>query len=282
MPHWFVEGLATHVSNGAGIEGTQKAGAVVAMAEGKCIEPKVAHSRWRPLDRIPADMRLHMFYRQGSMFVGYLDASNPPPFKRLFEELGQGRAFDDAIVGAYGVPLARLWDKFLVQTRTEFNARSVAQLGPLCAQVPARRRCNRRRGGLHPMQRPANCRPWVGMREVEDRLHRGELRVARARQPAHVARRQGAANEEGMKREKGRQSLAAPYLIRQAFNYCRPASCSPSTMAGAASAAGATTGAALSAMTGAGAAIDGLVKVGTGVPLATIFRRLYSARTLEP
>ncbi len=139
MPHWFVEGLATYVSNGAGIEGTREAGAVVAMAEGKCIEPKVAHSRWRPLDRIPADMRLHMFYRQGSMFVGYLDASNPPAFKRLFEELGQGRSFDDAIVGAYGVPLARLWGKFLVQTRTEFNAKSVAQLGSLCAQAPARR-----------------------------------------------------------------------------------------------------------------------------------------------
>lgn len=139
MPHWFVEGLATHVANGAGAEGTQEVGAVFAMAGGRCIEPKVRHSRWRPVDRIPADMRSNMFYRQGSMFVAYLNGSNPPAFKRLLEGLGQGQSFDDAVVGAYGVPLAPLWEKFLLRTRTDFNARSASPLGPLCAAVKARR-----------------------------------------------------------------------------------------------------------------------------------------------
>lgn len=135
MPHWFVEGLATHVANGDGPEGNQEAAAVFAMASGKCIVPKVAHSRWAPTDRIPANMKLSMFYRQGAMFVAYLEAANPPAFKQLLAGLGRKQSFGDAISGAYGVPSEQLWEKFLHQTRTEFNASSVPQLGPLCGSA---------------------------------------------------------------------------------------------------------------------------------------------------
>jgi hypothetical protein len=132
LPNWFMEGLATYVSGGAGAGRVTEEGATRRMAEGACITPRTSESRLNPLERIPAKFGTNLFYRQGAMFVAYLQSANSAAFERLLDGVVRKEPFADAVTRAYGVPLEVLWTRFLEHTRTQFNRTSATPLGRLC------------------------------------------------------------------------------------------------------------------------------------------------------
>ncbi len=132
LPTWFSEGLATHLSGGAGAEMVNETGAVFAMEEGKCMTPAAQGSRLSINRHVPQVNRIDMLYRQGAMFIAYLEQRNSAAFKAMLEGVARKQTVGKAIGGAYGLALPALWGQFLEKARADFNGKSKYQAGPLC------------------------------------------------------------------------------------------------------------------------------------------------------
>jgi hypothetical protein len=113
IPSWFHEGLATLNSNGGGAETVTADDALVALREGKRFEPD--ESQWPLLPKSAASYGLipHMYYRQASLFVGFMRYKDPVAFNHLITTIQEKTPFADAVTAAYGKPLSALWDDFL-------------------------------------------------------------------------------------------------------------------------------------------------------------------------
>jgi hypothetical protein len=113
LPGWFLEGLATTVSDGAGAENVSEHDALLSMAAGRCIVPNEA-TGWMGGGRSgPPGMRSHMFYRQSAMFVNYLRSVDERRFMRALQALYVGKSLSEALAEAYGIGIAALWQQFL-------------------------------------------------------------------------------------------------------------------------------------------------------------------------
>jgi hypothetical protein len=80
-----------------------------------------------------------MFYRQGAMFVAYLERHDPIAYERMLAGIVSKQSVGEAANEAYGAPLAVLWTGFLGNTRADYN-RSAAfvENRPLCTQTQPR------------------------------------------------------------------------------------------------------------------------------------------------
>lgn len=118
LPGWFLEGLATTVSEGAGAENISEHDALVKMAEGQCIVP-VGATGWMGGGRgAPPGMRSHMFYRQSAMFVAYLRHADEDGFKHMLKAVSAGSPLEQAFNEAYGHAIDFVWRRFVNSSQT--------------------------------------------------------------------------------------------------------------------------------------------------------------------
>jgi hypothetical protein len=117
LPEWFKEGLAVYVSGGGGAENVGEEEARQAIASGRHLEPKTSGSLLFPTDATEYGMTHHMFYRQSSLFIGYLKQLNAAQFKTFLLAIEDKRPLERAFEDAYGRSLEAAWREFVVEVR---------------------------------------------------------------------------------------------------------------------------------------------------------------------
>jgi hypothetical protein len=133
LPGWFLEGLATTVSEGAGAENVSEHDALASMAEGQCIVPNTT-TGWMGGGRgAPPGMRSHMFYRQSAMFVAYVQSTDKNKFMHVLQALNAGTSLQEAFASAYGQAINSLWRRFVNTSQTLFEKVEPGSQ-PWCAQ----------------------------------------------------------------------------------------------------------------------------------------------------
>lgn len=115
LPSWFHEGLATLVSNGGGAETVSTDSAADALNHGRRFEPE--SSAWIIFPKSAASYGLtpHMYYRQASMFVGFMRESDPDAFTKMLMSIEEKVSFSHAIQSTYREDMSSIWLRFLSQ-----------------------------------------------------------------------------------------------------------------------------------------------------------------------
>lgn len=112
IPGWFLEGLAVSVSSGAGAEDVTEVQAQASIRNadrfvpddsGRMIGPKTAHNY---------GLEPQMYYRQASLFVEYLQKTNPRAFEASLVDIVNGARFREVWPKHYGHPISDLWHDF--------------------------------------------------------------------------------------------------------------------------------------------------------------------------
>ncbi|NOY65212.1 MAG: hypothetical protein GXO97_07455 [Nitrospirae bacterium] len=115
MPPWFVEGLATYVSNGGGAEDVTDTEAIQAILSGRHFVPELEGGFIFRKTASSFGLRPHMFYRQAALFVSFMKAYDEMAFKSLLWHIYRGSNFRDAFTASYSVPIKTLWNEFVVK-----------------------------------------------------------------------------------------------------------------------------------------------------------------------
>jgi len=129
VPAWFQEGLAVYVSGGGGAEKVTINEAQQSMVLGVAFTPDTSGSLIFHKSAQSYGLKPHMFYRQASLFVEYLHVIDETRFRLFLLSLEDGEGFEAAISSAYGTPLNKLWQHFILQLKIQSEyrgARSIA------------------------------------------------------------------------------------------------------------------------------------------------------------
>jgi len=114
---WFQEGLAVLVSNGGGAENVSEAEAVKAVVTGTQFAPEAQGSFWRKRSGSSYGLEPHMFYRQASLFVGYLKELSALQFGLFMLSIEDGEDFGGSFQRVYGMSIDEAWQDFVAQLR---------------------------------------------------------------------------------------------------------------------------------------------------------------------
>ncbi|QGM45617.1 hypothetical protein [Methylocystis heyeri] len=124
IPVWFVEGLAVMASGGGGAQRVSTREAERAIAQGRFIDTpdeanvfanfSLAPPRGSEKDENVA--RMHLAYRQASLFVVFLREEKPEAFKALMNRLFEGERFRQAFDASYAESLAAARARFIAKT----------------------------------------------------------------------------------------------------------------------------------------------------------------------
>jgi len=117
IPAWFQEGLATLVSDGGGAEKVSEADAAKAVLDKRYFTPEAQGSFWFPRSGSSYGLEPHMFYRQASMFVGYLKCLSEVRFGLFLLAIEDGEDFDGSFRSHYGLSIDEAWEEFVAQLR---------------------------------------------------------------------------------------------------------------------------------------------------------------------
>lgn len=118
IPPWFQEGLAVLVSEGGGAESVSVEVAKQSIISGESFKPNDSGSLFFPKTAYSFGLKPHMFYRQSSMFVGYLKENNPVQFKSLVLMLLDNEEFKVAFTKAYGKSIEKSWAEYADEIKT--------------------------------------------------------------------------------------------------------------------------------------------------------------------
>lgn len=113
IPSWFHEGLATFVSDGGGAETVSAETATAAVRQGKHFEPEDSQSVIFPKSAASYGLDPHMYYKQASLFVGFMRASDPIAFEKMLRAIETKLGFSQAIESSYHETLFSIWQRFL-------------------------------------------------------------------------------------------------------------------------------------------------------------------------
>jgi len=113
IPPWFQEGLAVYASGGGGAEKVTYEMAKKSILSGHSFAPNDSGSLIFPRSASTFGLKPQMFYRQSSMFVGYLHDSYPTGFKSFMSNLLDGAEFKAAFEDSFGQPINRAWEGFI-------------------------------------------------------------------------------------------------------------------------------------------------------------------------
>lgn len=116
LPSWFHEGLATLVSNGGGAETVSTDAAADALSRGRRFEPEDFAWVIFPKNATSYGLTPHMYYRQASMFVGFMRKSDPDAFAKMLISIEENVSFSNAIQLTYREHLSSIWLRFLSQS----------------------------------------------------------------------------------------------------------------------------------------------------------------------
>lgn len=112
IPGWFLEGMAVSVSSGGGAENVTPAQARAAVRSGARFE---ADDSGRIIGHKTAHdygLEPHMYYRQTSLFVEYLQKINPDAFEATLVDIVNGGGFREAWPKHYGRTMSELLRDF--------------------------------------------------------------------------------------------------------------------------------------------------------------------------
>lgn len=112
IPRWFQEGLAVHVSGGAGTASVSRADALRAMCSGTRWVPETGAAWLTPRGPREHGLSHGQFYRQSAVFVEYLEAHDPNGFRRFLEALLDGADFE-AAAESFSTGIPALWERCL-------------------------------------------------------------------------------------------------------------------------------------------------------------------------
>ncbi|MBC7604238.1 MAG: hypothetical protein H7255_16465 [Ramlibacter sp.] len=115
LPSWFHEGLATLVSNGGGAETVSTDAAADALNHARRFEPEGSAWIIFPKSAASYDLTPHMYYRQASMFVGFMQKSDPDAFTKMLMAIQEKVSFSHAIQSTYREDVSSIWLRFLSQ-----------------------------------------------------------------------------------------------------------------------------------------------------------------------
>ena len=121
LPSWFKEGLATFVSGGGGAPDISDEQALNAIRSAQNFVPDEGQGVIGSLlfPRYGSYWKLdnHMFYRQGMLFVAFMQKTDETSFRKLLISILQGEDFSTALTNAYNKNLSILWEQFLEETK---------------------------------------------------------------------------------------------------------------------------------------------------------------------
>lgn len=117
LPFWFKEGLAVYVSGGGGAENATPEDARIAIRHGRVFLPEVG-SLFAPKLLHDYDLAPHLFYRQASLFIGYLKQTDEAAFKALLLGLHERPSFATAFEEVYGQTIEKVWEVFVREIET--------------------------------------------------------------------------------------------------------------------------------------------------------------------
>jgi len=126
VPAWFQEGLAVLVSNGGGAENVNEADAVKAILGGKHFTPEPQGSFWFKKSGRSYGLDPHMFYRQASLFTGYLKKLSKIRFGLFMLAIEDGEEFDKSFHSFFGVSIDEAWQDFVTQLRHNLREMQLA------------------------------------------------------------------------------------------------------------------------------------------------------------
>jgi len=121
LPSWFKEGLATFVSGGGGAPDISDEQALNAIRstqnfvpdEGQGVIGSLLFPRYGSYWKLDN----HMFYRQGMLFVAFMQKTDENSFRKFLISIQQGEDFSTALMNAYNKNLSRLWEQFIEEIK---------------------------------------------------------------------------------------------------------------------------------------------------------------------
>jgi len=118
LPAWFVEGLATEVSDGGGAEGITPRELHQAIIEGRTFEPKTSSSLWAREGATANHLSQHLFYGEAGAFIAYLRVRDPSRFPAFIRAVESAQPLATAFEHAYGTPLRAAWQGFVAAVKS--------------------------------------------------------------------------------------------------------------------------------------------------------------------
>ncbi len=122
IPSWFKEGLAVYVAKGGGAETVTEDQARNAIQQNKYFQPETEGSLLFPKRAHDYGLEAHVFYREASMFVAYLNKLDNAKFKDFLLAIEDGVPFATAFKNAYGADIGDVWLGFLADTKKPNDA----------------------------------------------------------------------------------------------------------------------------------------------------------------
>jgi hypothetical protein len=112
---WFNEGLAVVTSKGGGAERITEQQAIAAIKQGHHFVPTESGSIFGHQYAHDYGLKPHMYYRQASLFVRYLQQRDPRAFEKCYIELTEGKDFAKVWQNNYGLSITGLWNQFVTE-----------------------------------------------------------------------------------------------------------------------------------------------------------------------
>ncbi len=119
LPAWFQEGLAVLVSGGGGAETASEGDAARAIVKGAHFTPEAQGSFFFHKSAKSYGLEPHMFYRQASLFVGYLRDLSTIRFGLFMLAIEDGKDFEKAFRSIYDMNIDEAWQDFVVELRNK-------------------------------------------------------------------------------------------------------------------------------------------------------------------
>lgn len=119
LPTWFIEGLATYVSDGGGAHTITDRQAIESIKSGSYFVPNQTEGFIFRKTASYWGLEPHMFYRQSMLFIRYLATINESGFRNLLLSIENGEQFSTSLEAAYNKKLEELWDGFLHEVNNE-------------------------------------------------------------------------------------------------------------------------------------------------------------------
>lgn len=112
---WFNEGLAVATSTGGGAERITEQQAVAAIKQRHYFVPTESGSIFGHQYAHDYGLKPHMYYRQASLFIRYLQQLDPRAFEKCYIGLTRGKDFARVWQNNYGLSITGLWNQFVAE-----------------------------------------------------------------------------------------------------------------------------------------------------------------------
>ncbi len=119
LPAWFQEGLAVLVSGGGGAETVNDDNAGRAILKGMRFTPETKGSFFFHKSAKSYGLEPRMFYRQASLFVGYLRDLSSVRFGLFILAIEDGKDFEKAFRSIYDISINEAWEDFVIELRNK-------------------------------------------------------------------------------------------------------------------------------------------------------------------